>query len=58
MKLNVFNYSELHFSEVTSYKIPTLVEKLIEYRKVANSRLSVLVSSTFEDFHAVYLGEI
>ena len=25
MKRIVFNYSELHFSEVTSYKIPTLV---------------------------------
>ena len=24
MKKNVFNYSELHFSEVTSYKIHTL----------------------------------
>ena len=25
VKKNVFNYSELHFSEVTSYKIHTLV---------------------------------
>ena len=24
VKKKVFNYSELHFSEVTSYKIPTL----------------------------------
>ena len=26
VKMKVFNYSELHFSEVTFYKIPTLVE--------------------------------
>ena len=25
VKMKVFNYSELHFSEVTSYKIPTLI---------------------------------
>ena len=25
VKMKVFNYSELHFSEVTFYKIPTLV---------------------------------
>ena len=27
VKMKVFNYSELHFSEVTSYKIPTLVSE-------------------------------
>ena len=26
VKMKVFNYSELHFSEVTSFKIHTLVE--------------------------------
>ena len=29
--MNVFNYSELHFSEVTSYKIHTL-ERVIRYK--------------------------
>ena len=29
VKMKVFNYSELHISEVTSYKIPTLVLLLI-----------------------------
>ena len=28
VKIKVFNYSELHISEVTSYKIPTLVSKI------------------------------
>ena len=26
VKMKVFNYSELHFSEGTSYKIPTLMQ--------------------------------
>ena len=29
VKMKVFNYSELHFSEVISYKIPTLVDTII-----------------------------
>ena len=28
VKKNVFNWSELHFSEVTSYKIHTLIQQL------------------------------
>ena len=33
VKMKVFNYSELHFPEVTSYKIPTLVQ----YMKIPRS---------------------
>ena len=31
VKMKVFNYSELHFSAVTSYKILTLVQLKLEF---------------------------
>ena len=38
VKMKVFNYSELHFSEVTSYKIPTL-EVVLENKVFQNLEL-------------------
>ena len=33
VKMKVFNYSELHFSEVTSYKIHTLIASYVTLRE-------------------------
>ena len=45
MKKKVFNYSELHFSEVTCYKIHTLkcLMKLVSFFTSFSSKLSYLV---------------
>ena len=46
VKMKVFNYSELHFSEVTSYKILTLVFFII-----FGYFLSILIFSLFQQPH-------
>ena len=42
VKMKVFNYSELHFSEVTSYKIPTLVLDVTFLNRYTNTNQIVL----------------
>ena len=34
VKMKVFNYSELHFAEVTFYKIHTLVQKFVALKDI------------------------
>ena len=48
VKMKVFNYSELHFSEVTSYKIPTLVYSV--ERITRNGRQFLIFASSLNNY--------
>ena len=54
VKKKVFNYSELHFSEVTSYKIHTLVYGCLvvpakENRKIKRQSITITHNKTLFD---------
>ena len=55
MKMKVFNYSELHFAEVTFYKIHTLV--FIE-GTVSISPLAFPISTSVDAVYLLHISEV
>ena len=59
MKMKVFNYSELHFSEVTSYKLHTLSEDPISPNRTAlKLKFFYLLPLTLVSLHSLKSGGI
>ena len=54
MKKKVFNYSELHFSEVTSYKIHTILISLDQDLKQVLTLIFYLVTSLVPLIETLY----